>query len=205
MYYIYSYVEGSLPYYIGKGKGNRAYTEANHSVSVPDTPNIHIISHFDDNIKALIREWEMISLLQLKTEGGILDNKVKGCCPPDRTGTTYKLSEETKQKLRKPKNYVRTAEHSEKIAVQNRGKKHTEEHKDKISTGLKKAFEEGRMKPPTKPIRALNYLVTHPDGTTEEVFNMRVFCDKHNLSRAMMSGVAKGKYKYHRGYQVEYL
>ena len=120
------------------------------------------------------------------------------------TGKTWILTEETKQKMRKPKNYARTAEHSEKIAVRNRGKKHSEEHKNSISQGLQKAYKEGRKKGPTKPIRALNYLVTHPDGTTEQVFNMRLFCDKHNLSRAMMCGVAKGKYKYHKGFQVKY-
>lgn len=200
MYYIYSYVNNNKPYYIGKGKGRRAYTQQNHYVPVPETDNIHIISHFDNNTSALIREWEMISLLQLKSEGGMLDNKVKGCCPPDRTGTTFTLTEEQKQKLRKPKNYARTAEHSEKIAVQNRGKKHTEQHKRKISEGCK-----GKTGTPGNSFRAKSYLVTFPNGSVEEVYNMANFCKEHNLTRSAMCLVAKGKANHHKGFITKYL
>lgn len=200
MYYIYSYVNNNKPYYIGKGKGRRAHTQQNHYVPVPETDNIHIISHFDNNTSALIREWEMISLLQLKSEGGMLDNKVKGCCPPDRTGTTFTLTEEQKQKLRKPKNYARTAEHSEKIAVQNRGKKHTEEHKRKISKRLR-----GNQNCLKKTNRAKSYLVIFPDGHIEEVFNMAPFCKKYNLTRSAMCLVANGKANHHKGFITKYL
>ena len=96
MYYIYSYVNGKYPYYIGKGKGPRAYTQWHHSVPVPDIPNIHILTHFDDNIKALIREWELINFLGLKKEGGILENKMKA----NLLNGPKIHTEETKEKMR---------------------------------------------------------------------------------------------------------
>lgn len=205
MPYLYSYVKEGKPYYVGKGTKNRAFIQENHSVPVPKNKSlIHILSHYNDNVKALIREWELITFLGLKTEGGMLDNKVKGCCPPDRTGAKQPMSEEHKQKLRKPKP-PRTPEHSEKIAVQNRGKKHSEEHRRKITESLKRAYEEGRRKPPTKPIRALTYLVTHPDGTEEVVTNIAQFCRENNLSRACVCNVAKGRQEQHRGFKFSYV
>lgn len=198
MYYIYTYVDGIYPYYVGKGKGNRAYRPETHP-PLPTKDKIHFIAHFDDNVKALLREWELITFLGLRSEGGMLVNQVKGMNPPDRTGTTFKLSEESKQKMRKPKNYLRTPEHSEKIAVQNRGKKHTEEHKRKISEGTK-----GKTGTMGNSFRALTYQVTHPTGEIELVYNMATFCETHNLSRACMCNVAKGRQKQHRKYKVEY-
>jgi hypothetical protein len=198
MYYIYTYVDGMYPYYVGKGKGNRAWRPETHP-PLPDKDKIHLIAHFDDNVKALLREWELITFLGLRSEGGMLVNQVKGMNPPDRTGKTHKLSEKTKMKLRKPKNYVRTPEHSEKIAIQNRGKKHTEEHRRRISEGLL-----GNKNNIGKTNRALTYQVTHPNGETELVYNMATFCEAHNLSRPCMCNVAKGKQKQHRKYKVRY-
>ncbi len=198
MYYIYTYVDGIYPYYVGKGKGNRAYRPETHP-PLPSKDKIHLIAHFDDNVKALLKEWELITFLGLRSEGGMLVNKVKGMNPPDRTGKTFKLSEEAKMKLRKPKNYVRTPEHSEKIAKQNRGKHHTEEHKRKISKGCK-----GKTGTLGNSFRALTYQVTHPNGETEVVKNMATFCATHNLSRVCMCNVAKGKQKQHKNYKVSY-
>lgn len=199
MHYVYSYVKNNQPYYIGKGHGRRAYTQSNHSVDLPLEKDIHILNYFKDSTSALLREWELISFLQLRSEGGILDNKVKGCCPPDQTGCGWYLTEKTKQKMRKPKNYVRTAEHSEKIAQRLRGKKLTEEHKQKIGKASL-----GNKHNLGKDNRALEYIIVHPDGREEVVRNMRNFCEEHNLSRAMMCGVCKGKYKQHRGFTARY-
>ena len=198
MFYLYSYVSDNKPYYVGKGTKNRAWNPKSHSVSLPkNKADTHIIAHFDDNVKALIREWELITFLGLKSEGGLLDNKVKGCCPPDRTGKTHSLTEKTKQKLRKPKTYKRTAGHSEKIARQNRGKKHTEEHKRKISEGCK-----GKTGTPGNSFRAKIYQVTFPDGHTETIRNIAPFCEEHGLSRSCVSMMVNGKQKIHRGFII---
>ena len=197
MFYVYSYVKNNKPYYIGKGTGNRAFTQLNHSVPVPEhKENIHFITHFDENFKSLIREWELITFLGIKSEGGMLDNKVKGCCPPDRTGTNFNHTEAAKQKLRKPKP-PRTPEHSEKIAKQNRGKKHTEEHKRKISEGCK-----GKTGTPGNTFRAKTYLVTFPDGHTETIHNIAPFCEENGLSRSCVSMMVNGKQKSHRGFVI---
>lgn len=198
MFYLYSYVNDKVPYYVGKGTKNRAWNPENHSVPLPENnAHIHIITHFDDNFKALIKEWELITFLGLKSEGGMLDNKVKGCCPPDQTGNTWNLTEETKQKMSKPKSYKRTAEHSEKIARQNRGKKHTEEHKKKIGEGLK-----GNKNNCGNTNRAKTYHVTFPDGHTETIHNITPFCEEHGLSRSCVSMMVNGKQKSHRGFVI---
>ena len=204
MFYTYSYVENGVPYYIGKGQKNRAYVTQDHP-PLPDKKDIHILSYYEDNTQALIKEWELINFLGLRKNGGLLVNKVVANVPPDITGKKFpnkkkwKLTEETKQKMRKPKDYVRTAEHSEKIAAQNRGEKHTEEHKNKISKSLK-----GNKNNVGNTNRALSYIVIFPDGHEEKVHNMAEFCKKHNLTRSAMCLVVKGKARQHKGFTCRY-
>ena len=197
MFYVYSYVKDSFPYYVGKGCGNRAYQKQNHP-PLPTSQNIHIVREYECETQALIKEWELISFLGLESEGGLLVNKVKGCAPPSRKGAKQPMSEEHKAKLRKPKP-PRSAEHSEKIAKQNRGKNHTEEHRRKISEGVK-----GKTANPGNSFRALSYVITTPEGVVEEVYNLAPYCKKHNLTRSAMCLVAKGKANHHKGYKVCY-
>ena len=110
-YYVYSYLKDGVPYYIGKGKGYRATTQHGHYVPVPAKENIHYITRCEDNFTALIREWEMITLLGLKSEGGMLENTFKGWAAPDQTGNTWQLTERTRQRQSGPK----SPEHGEKL------------------------------------------------------------------------------------------
>jgi hypothetical protein len=204
MFYVYSYVENGVPYYIGKGKENRAYVKNNHP-QLPDTSNIHILSYYEDNVQALIKEWELINFLGLRRNGGLLVNKVVANVPPDTTGMKFpnkkrwKLTEEQKQKLRKPKNYVRTAEHSEKIARQNRGRKQSIETRRKRAESM-----QGNQNASGNTSRALSYIITFPDGHEEKVYNMAEFCKVHNLTRSAMCLIAKGKAEYHKRYKCRY-
>ena len=201
MFYVYSYVKGKTPYYVGKGCGNRAYQKENHP-PLPAPQDTHFLGEYSEEVSALLREWELITLFGLESEGGMLVNKVKGCCPPSQTGKKWRHTEETKQRMRKPKNYKRTAEHSEKIAKQNRGKKHTEEHKRNITEGLLQNREKLQNFGNTN--RAKTYLVTTPEGEVLEVTNLAPFCREHNLTRSSMCKVAQGKANHHKKYKVCY-
>jgi hypothetical protein len=148
-YYIYAYIsrKTGLPYYIGKGKGNRAYDTIKHSVFVPkDKSKIIIMEKNLTNLGALALERFYIrwygrrdlntGILMNKTDGGDGHTGPK----PWKRGT---MSEETKQKIsqtKKSRKKIYTDQ--EKLAMSQRSlaswKKRTmsEEHKNKLSIAV---------------------------------------------------------------------
>lgn len=48
------------------------------------------------------------------------------------------------------------------------------------------------------------YIITHPDGTEEEIFGLSEFCRKHNLATGNMNKVLRGKISQHKGFKVRY-
>lgn len=110
IYYVYAYLrEDSTPYYIGKGKGNRAYENNDHKkhgIYLPeDRTRIVILKETLTNQQALDLETELIKKYGRKDLGtGILYNKTDGGVNPilygERNGMTGKRhSEETLRKI----------------------------------------------------------------------------------------------------------
>jgi group I intron endonuclease len=137
----------------------------------------------DEFIKKYNAEYNMI-------EGG---NK-----PPSQKGNTWKLSEEAKEKLRKPKP-PRTPEHTEKIASQLRGRKQPED--------LVKKRTEANVNP-HKPYgntnRAKKYVVTYPDGSEQVVFNIAEWARENNFTKSSICQVCKGVREHTKGFRFRY-
>jgi len=102
-YYVYQYVrDDGSPYYIGKGKGNRAYSKHASRKDTPDfrPKNVDKIIILFDNLpeeEAFEIEKKLITHYGIKMHGGILINLTlggEGC-------SGYKHSQETLEKLSK--------------------------------------------------------------------------------------------------------
>jgi hypothetical protein len=119
-FYTYAYLrEDRTPYYIGKGTGNRAYSQLNHNVSVPSKDKVLILKSKLSNEDANKHEKYMISVLGRKNNNtGILRNLTDG----GEGVSGFKHTEENKKKMRKP---------------------NTDEHNKKVSEAIKRKWENG--------------------------------------------------------------
>ena len=144
-YYTYAYLrEDGTPYYIGKGKGKRAYKKTKRDIINPPKDKSNII-HLKQNLteeEAFRHEIYMIAVFGRKDLGtGILHNRTDG-----GEGTLgVKITPEFRKKMRTistGRNH--TEKTKEKISKANKGKSswmkgrtHSEETKEKLSNLLK--------------------------------------------------------------------
>ena len=161
IYYVYAYInrKTNLPYYIGKGKGNRAFVK-HQGISVPsDSSKIVFLETNLSNIGALALERRYIRWYGRKDIGsGILLNRTDGGdCPPSRKNAI--ISEETRLKLSNSKigntpwnkgitgykNKFPSEEARKRLSASKTGdknpmygKKLSEEHRQKIREGMLK-------------------------------------------------------------------
>jgi hypothetical protein len=165
MYYIYSYLrEDYSPYYIGKGKEQRAYTKGRNEIKPPrDKSRIKILKDNLTEQEAFEVEKLYILMFGRKDNGtGILRNKTDGGDGASgrvdseetrrkksiaRTGK--KVSQATCEKLRQNAlGKTLSPEARMKLSQKLKGRKCTEEHKRKVSEA-KKGFrhtEEAKRK-----------------------------------------------------------
>ena len=148
-YYTYAYLrEDKTPYYIGKGKGNRAYKKHRKGIGVPkDKSRIIFLKQNLTEEEAFRHEIYMIAVFGRKDLGtGILHNLTDG----GDGASGYVFSEETKKKLSEAHKGNTTwlgKTHSEetkrKMSDTRKGKTLSEETKRKQSEAKKgKTFSE---------------------------------------------------------------
>ena len=156
MAYIYAYIRQSngSPYYIGKGKGNRAWkSHKKHGITTPTNVNQIII--MEDNLSeigALALERFYIRWYGRKCDSGILLNKTLG-----GDGAEGPKSDITKAKMRKPKSdahkkkmlgnqnakgRIKTVDEIERLRLANLGRKNTKDTISKMKKSQKKSYED---------------------------------------------------------------
>jgi hypothetical protein len=159
-YYTYAYLrEDRTPYYIGKGKGNRAYKKKRGKINPPkDKSRIIFLKQNLTEEQAFRHEIYMIAVFGRKDLGnGILHNRTdggegsSGWVPSEETrrkiseaskGNTYMLgktlSEETKRKMSETrKGKTHSEETKKKQSEVKKGKTFSEEHRRNLSEAQK--------------------------------------------------------------------
>jgi len=137
-FYTYAYLrEDKTPYYIGKGKRNRAYNKHQKGISVPkDKSRIIFLKQNLTETEAFRHEIYMIAVFGRKDLGtGILRNMTNG----GEGASGYKFSEESKEKIRqKAKGRKYSEKTKQKLSELRKGKKiHSEEWKKIQSEKMK--------------------------------------------------------------------
>lgn len=96
-FYVYIYLrENGTPYYVGKGKGNRAYNK-DKMVGLPSNDRIKIVLQNLTEEQAFSNEREFIAWYgRLDINTGILENRTDG----GEGSTGFRHTDEWKQKLR---------------------------------------------------------------------------------------------------------
>jgi NUMOD3 motif len=185
-FYVYAYLrEDQTPYYIGKGKGKRAW-ENNHGVNLPEESRIIMIETNLSQQEAFELEIKLIEQYGRKDLGtGILRNRTNG-----GEGTA---------------GLKQTDEHKEKISKALTGivrGPHTEEHKknlSKILTGRAKS-EETKLKLSEAHNKKSNPVgVKRLDETKQRMRQSQLGKTHTAETRALMSVQRKGRPSPNKG------
>ena len=149
IYYVYAYLRknDNTPYYIGKGKGKRAWIKSkNERITVPKNKSKIII--YQNNLSQ--KDAFLLEILYIKLFGrkdlktGILENRSNGGdAPPNRKGKIVsddvrkRISESLKGRPSPKKGISLTEDHKSKIKINNgkgmKGRHHSDKTKEILS------------------------------------------------------------------------
>ena len=128
-FYVYAYLrKDGTPYYIGKGKGKRAYSNRGRRINKPtDNSRIQILEYYENEEDAFTKEIELIKQYGRKDIGtGILWNMTDG-----GEGTVNKSSESIEKIRQAMTGKVMSEETKEKLRIARAKQVFTEEQKQR--------------------------------------------------------------------------
>ena len=178
MYYTYAFLrEDRTPYYIGKGKGNRAYRRKRNDIKPPKDKSRTIFLKQNLTEKEAFRhEIYMIAVFGRKDLGtGILHNKTDG-----GDGVSGKIWSD-EERINKSKSMMGKNNHFY-------GKTHTDENKETMRLAKLKYL----------------YILQNPQNEIFTTNNLRMFCENNNLCYPTMCNITnkKGRNKTNKGWKV---
>lgn len=138
MYYVYLWLrEDRTPYYVGKGKGYRAYQK--HIIGCPPPKDrIIIVKEFEDEDESYLFEEWLIQVYRRKCEGGtLLNTSIGGRKRNSRVRTESEFKERQKKTVKK---YQQSSKGKETY------KKWVAENKERVKEIKKKYYDENKEK-----------------------------------------------------------
>ena len=146
-YYTYAYLrEDGTPYYVGKGRGKRAYDKNRHCVYVPSEERILFLKQNLTEEEAFKHEKYMIAVFGRKDLGtGILRNLTNG----GEGSSGYKHTEESLLKISNINKGKKISEETrKKMSMAQKGRTFSDESRKRMSEGSKgiRHSEETRKK-----------------------------------------------------------
>jgi hypothetical protein len=181
--YLHRRLSDSLPFYLGKGTGDRAWRKSHRSFHWKNIVNKHgytieILQEFDDEQEAL--QYEIDGIAALKEAGYNLCNITDG----GEGVSGLKHSEKAKEAMRQAKT----------------GLKHSEEHKAKISATLK-AKGINNTKHLVMRHHLYRYTGTSTIDGTQIIFDGgSPLITQLGLNQVAINACCRGKAKHHKGY-----
>lgn len=222
-FYVYRHIrlDTTTPFYVGKGKGNRAFLkERKRSKYWNNIVNkygykIEIIEKDLTEEQAFAKEIEFIKLY--KSQGFCEANMTDG----GTGGDTYKhRSDEAKLKFRQKisniqKGKILSEETKRKISKSEKGKKISKETRRKLSSSLKGRISPNKNKKMSENLRIKNSLAQgaklfkmYNIETNEfigEFTHLFIVVEKFNLQASGICCCLKGRSKSHKGFRFEYV
>jgi hypothetical protein len=219
--YVHTKIGEDIPFYIGKGKGNRAYSKKGRSAwwNRVAKNGFKVELEFEnlDEKTAFQMEEDLIKMWGRRNiDTGCLVNLTDG----GEGLSGYIMSDETKKKLSEiSKSHPKVLEGIRNARIANTGKPRSEETRRKIGEGNFNPSPEAREKmrqarlgkvmPEESKQRMISkkvvyeYRITAPDGTSITTNSMKEFCRSNKLRSRSMFFVAHGKLPNYKGYTVE--
>ena len=189
-FYTYAYLrEDRTPYYIGKGKGNRAYRRRDKGIKPPkDKSKILILKQNLTEEESFRHEVYMIAVFGRKDLGtGILHNRTNG---GDGVSGAV-VSDETRRKMSEAlKGKTRSKEIRRKISEAHKGKTHSEETKRKMSDTRKGKTHSEETKRKQSEAKKGKTFSEESKRKMSEAHKGKTFSEEH---KRKMSETRKGK------------